>query len=82
MDDITLDWYLFDVSDDGKTAYLVSTPTYWVPDTTKEVRGAYTPKLVSDFDSSTAAMRQAIQSTKYSSSTGYDSNKCNIYTVR
>ena len=76
IDGQTLDWYLFDVSDDGKTAYLVSTPTYWVPDTdTKSiVNGAYTPKLVSDSDSSTAAMRQAIQSTKYSSSTGYDSN--------
>ena len=60
-EEIKLDWYLFDVSDDGKTAYLVSTPTYWVPDTTKEVRGAYTPKLVSSYDSNTYAMRQAIQ---------------------
>ena len=40
IDGQTLDWYLFDVSDDGKNAYLVSTPTYWVPDTTKEVSGA------------------------------------------
>ena len=63
VDGQTLDWYLFDVSDDGKTAYLVSTPTYWVPDTTKEVSGAYTPKLVSSYDSNTYtyAMRQAIQ---------------------
>ena len=61
IDGQTLDWYLFDVSDDGKTAYLVSTPTYWVPDTTKVVRGAYTPKLVSSYDSNTYAMRQAIQ---------------------
>ena len=60
-EEIKLDWYLFDVSDDGKTAYLVSTPTYWVPDTTKEVSGAYTPKLVSSYDSNTYAMRQAIQ---------------------
>ena len=58
---VSLDWYLFDVSDDGKTAYLVSTPTYWVPDTTKEVSGAYPPKLVSSYNSSTYAMRQAIQ---------------------
>ena len=61
VDGQTLEWYLFDVSDDGKTAYLVSTPTYWVPDTTKEVSGAYTPKLVSSYDSNTYAMRQAIQ---------------------
>ena len=47
IDGQTLKWYLFDVSDDGKTAYLVSTPTYWVPDTTKEVSGAWVPKLVS-----------------------------------
>ena len=60
-EDITLDWYLFDVSDDGKTAYLVSTPTYWVPDTKKEVSGAYPPKLVSSADSNTNALRQAIQ---------------------
>ena len=60
-EEIKLDWYLFDVSDDGKTAYLVSTPTYWVPDTTKEVRGAWVPKLVSNYDSDTGAMRQAIQ---------------------
>ena len=61
IDGQTLNWYLFDVSDDGKTAYLVSTPTYWVPDTTKEVSGAYPPKLVSSYNSSTYAMRQAIQ---------------------
>ena len=61
VDGQTLDWYLFDVSDDGKTAYLVSTPTYWVPDVTKVVSGAYTPKLVSSYDSNTYAMRQAIQ---------------------
>ena len=61
IDGQTLDWYLFDVSDDGKTAYLVSTPTYWVPDTTKEVSGAYPPKLVSAFNTDTCEMRQAIQ---------------------
>ena len=61
VDGQKLDWYLFDVSDDGKTAYLVSTPTYWVPDTTKEVSGAYPPKLVSSADSNTNALRQAIQ---------------------
>ena len=61
IDGQTLDWYLFDVSDDGKTAYLVSTPTYWVPDTTKEVSGAWVPKLVSNYDSKTGAMNQAIQ---------------------
>ena len=61
VDGQSLDWYLFDVSDDGKTAYLVSTPTYWVPDTTKEVRGAWAPKLVSANDDNTGAMRQAIQ---------------------
>ena len=61
IDGQTLKWYLFDVSDDGKTAYLVSTPTYWVPDTTKEVSGAYPPKLVSSYNNSTYAMRQAIQ---------------------
>ena len=61
VDGQTLDWYLFDVSDDGKTAYLVSTPTYWVPDTTKEVSRAYTPKLVSKADENTGAIRQAIQ---------------------
>ena len=60
-EEIKLDWYLFDVSDDGKTAYLVSTPTFWVPDTTKEVSGAWVPKLVSNFDSNTTALRQAIK---------------------
>lgn len=63
IDGQTLDWYLFDVSDDGKTAYLVSTPTYWVPDTTKEVSGAWVPKLVSDKDETTIAMSQAIKKT-------------------
>ena len=58
---IKLDWYLFDVSDDGKTAYLVSTPTFWVPDTTKEVSRAWVPKLVSSYEGNTLAMRQAIQ---------------------
>lgn len=61
VDGQTLDWYLFDVSDDGTTAYLVSTPTYWVPDTTKEVNGAWVPKLVAKSDSTTGAMNQAIQ---------------------
>ena len=60
-EEIKLDWYLFDVSDDGKIAYLVSTPTYWVPDTKKEVRGAWVPKLVSNYDDNTNAIRQAIQ---------------------
>ena len=60
---VKLDWYLFDVSDDDKTAYLVSTPTYWVPDTdkTRAVNGAFVPKLVSSPDSNTTAMRQAIK---------------------
>ena len=66
---VNLDWYLFDVSDDGKTAYIVSTPTCWVPDTTNEVRGAWAPKLVSAEDSKTGAMRQAIQ--KKASGTDY-----------
>ena len=63
IDEQTLDWYLFDISDDGKTAYLVSTPTYWVPDTdeTRAVRGAWVPKLVSSYDENTGAIRQAIQ---------------------
>ena len=63
IDGQTLNWYLFDVSDDGKTTYLVSTPTYWVPDTTKEVSGAWVPKLVSDKDETTIAMSQAIKKT-------------------
>ena len=71
VDGQSLDWYLFDVSDDGKTAYLVSTPTYWVPDTTKEVRGAYTPKLVSAYDSKTGAMNQAIQKKASATSGSY-----------
>ena len=68
---VNLDWYLFDVSDDGKTAYLVSTPTYWVPDTTKEVSGAWVPKLVSSSNSNTGAIRQAIQ--KKASGTAWNS---------
>ena len=68
---VSLDWYLFEVSDDGKTAYLVSTPTYWVPDTTKEVNGAYTPKLVSAYDSKTGAMNQAIQKKPSATSGNY-----------
>ena len=68
---VKLDWYLFDVSDDDKTAYLVSTPTYWVPDTEKEVRGAYPPKLVSSSNSNTGAIRQAIQ--KKASGTAWNS---------
>ena len=71
IDGQTLNWYLFDVSDDGKTAYLVSTPTYWVPDTTKEVNGAYTPKLVSAYDSKTGAMNQAIQKKPSATSGNY-----------
>ena len=68
---VKLDWYLFDVSDDGKTAYLVSTPTYWVPDTTKEVSGAWVPKLVSSPDSKTGAMNQAIQKKDSATSGNY-----------
>ena len=71
VDGQTLDWYLFDVSNDGKTAYLVSTPTYWVPDTTKEVNGAYTPKLVSAYDSKTGAMNQAIHKKPSATSGNY-----------
>ena len=69
--DRSLDWYLFDVSDDGKTAYLVSTPTYWVPDTTREIRGAWAPKLVSGYDSKTGAMNQAIQKKASATSGNY-----------
>ena len=58
---VKLDWYLFDVDETEGKAYLVSTPTYWVPDTTKEVSGAYPPKLVSSSNSNTGAIRQAIQ---------------------
>lgn len=61
IDGQTLDWYLFDVDETEGKAYLVSTPTYWVPDTTKEVSGAWVPKLVSNYNSNTYAMRQAIQ---------------------
>ena len=70
---VNLDWYLFDVSDDGKTAYLVSTPTYWVPDTdkTRAVNGALVPKLVSSADSKTGAMNQAIQQKESATSGNY-----------
>ena len=70
---VKLDWYLFDVSDDGKTAYLVSTPTYWVPDTdkTRAVNGALVPKLVSSADSKTGAMNQAIQQKESATSGNY-----------
>ena len=71
IDGQTLNWYLFDVSDDGKTAYLVSTPTYWVPDTTKEVSGAWVPKLVSNYDIKTGAMNQAIQKKDSATSGSY-----------
>jgi len=70
---VKLDWYLFDVSDDGKTAYLVSTPTYWVPDTdkTRAVNRALVPKLVSSADSKTGAMNQAIQQKESATSGNY-----------
>lgn len=72
VDGQSVGWYLFDVSDDNKTAYLISTPTYWVPDTSKEpVKGALVPKLVSKSDSNTGALRQAIQGIKESKK--YDS---------
>ena len=60
---VNLDWYLFDVDETEGKAYLVSTPTYWVPDTdkTRAVNGALVPKLVSSADSNTNALRQAIQ---------------------
>ena len=60
---VNLDWYLFDISDDGKTAYLVSTPTYWVPDTdkTRAIRGALVPMLVSSSNSNISELRQAIK---------------------
>ena len=61
VDGQTLNWYLFYTDKKAKKAYLVSNPTYWVPDTSKEVNGAYPPKLVSSFNSGTYAMRQAIQ---------------------
>jgi hypothetical protein len=62
IDEQTLDWYLFDTDETAGKAYLVSTPTYWVPDTTKPaVSGAYPPKLVSSPDRKTNALRQAIQ---------------------
>ena len=59
---------------DGQSVgwYLISTPTYWVPDTSKEpVKGALVPKLVSKSDSNTGALRQAIQGIKESKK--YDS---------
>ncbi len=61
IDGQTLDWYLFDVDETEGKAYLVSTPTYWVPDTTKEVSGAWVPKLVSKYNNNTYAMSQAIK---------------------
>ena len=63
IDGQTLDWYLFDVDETEGKAYLVSTPTPWVPDTdeTRAVNGALVPKLVSSADSNTAALRQAIK---------------------
>ena len=68
---VDLDWYLFDTDETTGTAYLVSTPTYWVPDTTKPaVSEAWVPKLVSNYDSNTSAMNQAIQ--KKASATGGD----------
>ena len=62
-EEIKLDWYLFDISDDGKTAYLVSTPTYWVPDTdkTRAIRGALVPMLVSSSNSNISELSQAIK---------------------
>ena len=78
---VKLDWYLFDVDETEGKAYLVSTPTYWVPDTEKEVRGAWVPKLVSSADSKTGAMNQAIQkkdsATSGNYSYSYDSSKVN-----
>ena len=62
IDEQTLAWYLFDTDETAGKAYLVSTPTYWVPDTTKPaVSGAWVPKLVSNYDSNTTAMSQAIK---------------------
>ena len=62
IDEQTLYWYLFDTDETAGKAYLVSTPTYWVPDTTKPaVSGALVPKLVSNYDSNTTAMSQAIK---------------------
>ena len=77
---VNLDWYLFDVSDDGKTAYLVSTPIYWVPDTdeTRAVNGALVPKLASNYDNNTTALRQAIQ--KLSNGTDSYSSSSVTYT--
>ena len=69
--EVKLDWYLFDVDETEGKAYLVSTPTYWVPDTTKEVSGAYPPKLVSSAKENTGAIRQAIQ--KKASGTAWSS---------
>ena len=71
IDEQTLDWYLFDTDETAGKAYLVSTPTYWVPDTTKEVSGAYPPKLVSSANENTGAIRQAIQ--KKASGTAWSS---------
>ena len=49
-----------------------------MPDTTKVVSGAYTPKLVSSYDSNTYAMRQAIQ--KLANGTGSYSSSSVTYT--
>ena len=74
IDEQTLDWYLFDTDETAGKAYLVSTPTYWVPDTTKPaVSGAWVPKLVSNYDSNTTAMSQAIK--KSSSRVTYKPSK-------
>jgi len=61
VDGQTLNWYLFDTDTANGKAYLVSTPTYWIPDKTSVVRGAYTPKLMPAFDDDTDAMGQAIR---------------------
>lgn len=61
IDGQTLDWYLFDKDEKNGKAYLISTPICWVPDTTKEVNGAWVPKLVANPDTKTGAMNQAIQ---------------------
>ena len=63
-----LNWYVFDT--DETKAYLITTPTYWVPDTTKEVNGAYVLKLVASLNSKTGAIRQAIQ--KKANGTSWD----------
>lgn len=69
IDGKELDWYLYDTN--GSTAYLIATPSFWVPDTTREVNGAWVPKLVSDGDSRTGAMSQAIQKKETAASGNY-----------